>query len=297
MPSTATMVPGIAEKSGGVTNTVLTDRMGSTKAMASSGASTFTADYDAFGKVASTSGTTTTQKGFVGNSGYQEDGESGYKLLGHRYYEPDSGRFLSMDPAFVGRNWFAYCENNPLKAIDATGLSFKWIGSGIAIRLVQLESQFPWLAARLMALLGWSSSQVQQYAQPVETITEDVQAASPQPALVTAAEEVASQAEQVIGESGGAAGTLKHQITYDGLRDMGYQFRNEISFKDGVEVKYGTPGSIRVDVVQDDINLVLDLKFGNAALSLARELQIRGHLPGGGEGWDITGVSPWKMRI
>ena len=119
----ATMVPGIAEKSGGVTNTVLTDRMGSTKALSSSGTASFTADYDAFGKVVSTSGSTSTQKGFVGGAGYQEDGESGYKLLGHRYYDSESGRFLTRDRSKDGTNWYSYVNNNPLKAIDASGLS------------------------------------------------------------------------------------------------------------------------------------------------------------------------------
>ncbi|MEI7987367.1 MAG: hypothetical protein WCI55_17225, partial [Armatimonadota bacterium] len=91
----ATMVPGISEKSGGVTSTILSDRMGSMKGMTNAGAVTDTAEYDAFGKVIAHANPTATQKGFAAGHGYQEDGESGYKLLGHRYYDPETGRFLS----------------------------------------------------------------------------------------------------------------------------------------------------------------------------------------------------------
>jgi RHS repeat-associated protein len=118
----ATMVPGVSEKSGGQTSTILSDRMGSMKAVTNAGAVTDTAEFDAFGKVVSRTGTNATQKGFVGEAGYQEDGESGYKLLGHRYYDADTGRFLSRDPIQDGRNWYAYVDNNPLKAVDANGL-------------------------------------------------------------------------------------------------------------------------------------------------------------------------------
>lgn len=36
--------------------------------------------------------------------GYQEDGDNGLKLLGHRYYDPSTGRFLSRAPAKESRN-------------------------------------------------------------------------------------------------------------------------------------------------------------------------------------------------
>ena len=51
---------------------------------------------------------------FVGTSGYQADATTGLLLLGHRYYDASIGRFLSSDPAQVGSNWYAYCDNNPL---------------------------------------------------------------------------------------------------------------------------------------------------------------------------------------
>jgi len=73
----------------------------------------------------SRTGTTPTPFGFVGASQYQTDSDSGLQLLGHRYYDPSIGRFLSQDPIQDGSNWYAYCDNNPLTSTDPEGLSFK----------------------------------------------------------------------------------------------------------------------------------------------------------------------------
>ncbi|MEI7985192.1 MAG: RHS repeat-associated core domain-containing protein [Armatimonadota bacterium] len=116
-----TFVPGIAERIGGVTRTIHSDALGSTKALSNSGVVTDTVDFDSFGKVTFKTGVTATQKGFNSDYGYQEDGESGYKLVGHRYYDPETGRFLSRDPAFDGRNWYAFCDNNPNRFFDGDG--------------------------------------------------------------------------------------------------------------------------------------------------------------------------------
>ena len=39
-----------------------------------------------------------------------------------RWYNPETGRFASEDPARDGINWYAYVGNNPLKYTDPTGL-------------------------------------------------------------------------------------------------------------------------------------------------------------------------------
>ena len=57
-------------------------------------------------------------------------------LLGHRYYDQSTGRFLSEDPARDGANWYAYCANNPLwLRVQARGVS----GNGHRI----LNAHFP----------------------------------------------------------------------------------------------------------------------------------------------------------
>ncbi|HRI43296.1 MAG TPA: RHS repeat-associated core domain-containing protein [Fimbriimonadaceae bacterium] len=66
--------------------------------------------YDAFGKVVCSHQTWTEPFGYGGAYGYQTDGDHGLMLLGHRYYETDTGRFLTRDPIKDGRNWYGYCD-------------------------------------------------------------------------------------------------------------------------------------------------------------------------------------------
>jgi RHS repeat-associated protein len=61
---------------------------------------------------------------YGGPFGYQTDGDSGLLLLGHRYYDPTLGRFLSRDPIKDGRNWYTYCANNPVRFADPEGTDF-----------------------------------------------------------------------------------------------------------------------------------------------------------------------------
>ena len=124
-------VPGLTEKNGGVVRSIHANHLGSTMALTVSGNVTDTRRFDAFGNGLGQSGTTSTQKGFGGDWGIQEDDESGLKLVGHRYYDADTGRFLTRDPAESGRNWYVYCKNNPLSFIDPTGLGWGRIIGGI----------------------------------------------------------------------------------------------------------------------------------------------------------------------
>jgi RHS repeat-associated protein len=58
---------------------------------------------------------------YGGPYGYQTDNDHGLMLLGHRYYEADTGRFLTRDPIKDGRNWYGYCGNSPLAFSDPDG--------------------------------------------------------------------------------------------------------------------------------------------------------------------------------
>ena len=87
--------------------------------------------YDPWGKVLSVTGTNSA----LGNlnpfryRGYYYDTDTNLYYLQSRYYDPETGRFLNSDDVnFIGTteseisyNPFAYCENDPVNAIDPTG--------------------------------------------------------------------------------------------------------------------------------------------------------------------------------
>ena len=50
------------------------------------------------------------------------DLETGLYYYRARYFNPYIGRFLQMDPAKQGMNWYAYCGNNSLNCTDPMGL-------------------------------------------------------------------------------------------------------------------------------------------------------------------------------
>ena len=52
------------------------------------------------------------------------DEETGFIYLRARYYDPAIGRFISLDPAKDGLNWYVYCGNNPINFWDPTGLAY-----------------------------------------------------------------------------------------------------------------------------------------------------------------------------
>lgn len=93
-----------------------------------SGAVTDPWRYDAYGNVKSHTGSSTTKLSFARQWGYQQD-SGGIQLLGHRYYESDTGVFLSRDPALDGSNWFGYVDGNPTNAIDPDNLQLQFTGT------------------------------------------------------------------------------------------------------------------------------------------------------------------------
>jgi len=106
-----------------MTHVVHFDRLGTATAQTDqSQTKTNSFSSDAFGNPYTVVNPTHTQTGFAGGWNYLTDSESGLMLLGHRYYDPGSGRFITRDPAQAGRNWYAYSLNNPVSGIDPSGL-------------------------------------------------------------------------------------------------------------------------------------------------------------------------------
>ena len=119
----ATYTPGISERRSSTTKYYGADRLGTNSLETNnSQAVTATKNYDAFGTPVGSMGSSASPFGFAGQHGYQEDGDSGLKLLGHRYYDASTGRFLTRDKIKEGRNWYQYSLSRPTVMIDPVGL-------------------------------------------------------------------------------------------------------------------------------------------------------------------------------
>ncbi len=117
----ATYTPS-GEVRGGVKTTFHSALKNSDVQTSSSGSVTSSRVYDAFGNDLSITGSWKSPFAYAGLFGYQQDFDTGLKLLGHRYYDSDTGRFLTRDPIMDGRNWYGYCGNNPVTHFDPAGL-------------------------------------------------------------------------------------------------------------------------------------------------------------------------------
>ncbi len=120
--SQATYTPGISERRGTESRFYHGDIKNFVEQTDSSGQIVSSQQYDAFGNPVSSTGTWQGPFAYGGRFGYQSDSDTSLSLLGHRYYDPTTGRFLSRDPIKDGRNWYVYCDNNPLTRVDPTGL-------------------------------------------------------------------------------------------------------------------------------------------------------------------------------
>ena len=133
----ATFTPGISERRGSTTTFQHSGLKNADAQSSVAQALTATKQYDAFGNLASSSGTWQGPFGYAGGFGYQSESDSGLMLLGHRYLDPSTGRFLTRDPVKDGRNWYGYVANNPTLRVDATGLLIA------ALLAVFAESEVP----------------------------------------------------------------------------------------------------------------------------------------------------------
>ena len=109
--------------------------------------------YDAWGncKVLNASGAEITDSNNIGTlnpfryRSYYFDTETGFYFLKTRYYDPEIGRFITIDDILYldpdsinGLNLYAYCLNNPVMMVDNSGCApawWQWLVSGLTLGL------------------------------------------------------------------------------------------------------------------------------------------------------------------
>ena len=102
--------------------------------------------YDAFGAILGASnhnGYNIVNVNPIRYRSYYYDKETGLYYLNSRYYDPETGRFISpdsldyLDPETLGGiNLYSYCNNNPVMFADPRGHMpewVKWVIGGLAI--------------------------------------------------------------------------------------------------------------------------------------------------------------------
>ena len=85
--------------------------------------------YSPWGEILSTTGDEANTIGVINPfryRGYYYDEETELYYLNARYYDPETGRFISADTvldqgSIIGINLFAYCYNNPVNMADSNG--------------------------------------------------------------------------------------------------------------------------------------------------------------------------------
>lgn len=128
--------------------------------------------YDAWGNhaVRDANGADIADASHIGNRnpfryrGYYYDTETELYYLQTRYYDPETGRFITidgieyLDPETInGLNLYAYCGNNPVMYTDPNGTAKWWewlLGAVIIVAAIALSIVTAGLAAPISAAVG-----------------------------------------------------------------------------------------------------------------------------------------------
>ena len=126
----------------GVTYRIITDNQGSVRLVVNTetGDVAQRLDYDSFGRVLRD-----TNPGFqpFGFQGGLYDPDTGLVEFGCRWYDAETGRWISKDPILLDGGWnvYAFCDNDPVNRADPSGLYSFWEWTSQVIGVVTASAQ------------------------------------------------------------------------------------------------------------------------------------------------------------
>jgi RHS repeat-associated protein len=82
-------------------------------------------NFEAFGQVAGSTGSSTNPYMYAGDWGYRNDGDAGLMHVGARYYDAQVGRFITRDTV-LSEHPYLYCEHEPVGFVDPSGHEGVW---------------------------------------------------------------------------------------------------------------------------------------------------------------------------
>ncbi len=84
-------------------------------------------NFEAFGQVAGSTGSSSNPYMYAGDWGYRNDGDAGLMHVGARYYDAQVGRFITRDTV-LSEHPYLYCEHEPVGFVDPSGHGSKFWG-------------------------------------------------------------------------------------------------------------------------------------------------------------------------
>jgi RHS repeat-associated protein len=240
----------------------------------------------------------------LGYTGHVNDVDTGLVQMQQRYYDPIAGRFLSVDPVVTDANTgssfgrYHYAENNPFRFTDPTGMEST--ESQVASSPPPTPPPCNAACMRLRAIsdahsLGQSTTAaIGQFRIAGARRGDNLFGGKTDPgpsfqifidaANTAYASNPASIATMVVPPLGWLRGIRIHAEFAAIVERAGPKFQAEVSYKNGVPVPYGTPGSVRADGIYGPVASPLyavELKSGLAVPTPQEIAAYRAHLPPG----------------
>ena len=247
-------------------------------------------DYDPYGKIISATGDLA-EINPLRYRGYYYDTETSFYYLQSRYYDPEICRFINADSyastgdGFTGYNMFAYCNNSPVLHSDPSGeilvttvILIVSAAVGVTVAAVTAyesrKAGCDWADTAVYSLANGVCAFAAVYTLGLtaynayinictlagRTPVTEINLGGSNPSDIDISSRLqacADKANASVYGRGPQVGTQKHTIFAEEVNALGNNsLRTEVSYKNGVEVPYGTAGSTRFDVMQFD-------EFGN----------------------------------